>query len=163
MILICYDGSPDARAAIQHAGQLLDGEPAVVLSVWEPFVDLLARTPAGLGVAPGLDVREVDDATRKSAQERAEEGAELARGAGLNAQARARAQQTTVANAIVTEADELGASAIVMGSRGLTGIKSLLLGSVSHAVIQHAETTVIVVPSPGIADSRRHDRLGSRA
>ena len=59
----------------------------------------------------------------------------------------------------------LEATAIVMGSRGLTGIKSLLLGSVSHAVLQRADRTVIVVPSPAVASSRkrRHDRSpGSR-
>ena len=48
-----------------------------------------------------------------------------------------------------------GASAIVMGSRGLTGLKSLLLGSVSHAVLQRADRTAIVVPSPAVADSRK--------
>jgi nucleotide-binding universal stress UspA family protein len=63
-----------------------------------------------------------------------------------------------VANAILAEADALGASAIVMGSRGLTGVKSLLLGSVSHNVIQHADRTVIVVPSPDVAAAREHER-----
>jgi hypothetical protein len=39
------------------------------------------------------------------------------------------------------------------------GLKSLLLGSVSHAVLQRADRTVIVVPSPAVASSRkrRHD------
>ena len=41
-----------------------------------------------------------------------------------------------------------------MGSRGLTGLKPLLLGSVSHAVIQHASRMVIVVPSPQVAAAR---------
>jgi nucleotide-binding universal stress UspA family protein len=45
-----------------------------------------------------------------------------------------------------------------MGSRGLTGVKSLLLGSVSHAVIQHADRTVIVVPSPEVAAARARER-----
>jgi hypothetical protein len=33
MILICYDGSQDAKAAIEHAGDLLRSEPAAVLTV----------------------------------------------------------------------------------------------------------------------------------
>ena len=44
-----------------------------------------------------------------------------------------------------------------MGSRGLTGLKSVLLGSVSHELIQHADRTVAVVPSPGVAASRARD------
>ena len=42
-------------------------------------------------------------------------------------------------------------------SRGLTGVQSLLLGSVSHAVLQHADRTVIVMPSPGEAAARGTD------
>jgi nucleotide-binding universal stress UspA family protein len=45
-----------------------------------------------------------------------------------------------------------------MGSRGLTGIKSRLLGSVSHAVVQHADRTVIIVPSPDVAGARERER-----
>jgi len=45
-----------------------------------------------------------------------------------------------------------------MGSRGLTGLKSLLLGSVSHAVIQRADRAVIVVPSTEVAASRSRGR-----
>lgn len=157
MVLICYDGSPDARSAIEHAGELLDGQPATVLTVWEPFVEVLARTPSGFGLAPGMvDVEKIDEANRQSAEQRAQEGVELARKAGLNAQPRTCSQVTTIANAILSQADHVGASAIVMGSRGLTGLKSLLLGSVSHAVIQHADRTVIVVPSPDVAAAREH-------
>jgi nucleotide-binding universal stress UspA family protein len=159
MILIWYDGSPDARAAIAHAGELLRGQSAAVLTIWEPFLEFLARTPMGLGLAPGLiESDSIDDANRSAAMERATEGAELARQAGLKAEARTRSQATSVANAILAEADDLGASAVVMGSRGLTGLKSLLMGSVSHHVLQHADVTVIVVPSPQVAESRRRDR-----
>lgn len=45
-----------------------------------------------------------------------------------------------------------------MGSRGLTSVKSLVLGSASHAVLQHADRTVIVVPSPQVAAARERDR-----
>jgi nucleotide-binding universal stress UspA family protein len=156
MVLICYDGSPDARAAIEHAAQLLDGQSVTVLTVWEPFIEVLARTPSGFGLAPGvIKVDEIDEASQSSAEERAEEGAEHARAAGLNAQARTCAQRTTTSAAILAVADEIDAAAIVMGSRGLTGVKSVLLGSVSHAVIQHADRTVVVVPSPRVAAARK--------
>jgi nucleotide-binding universal stress UspA family protein len=159
MILICYDGSVDSQAAIEAAGELLSSEPATVLTVWEPFVEVLARTPSGFGLAGGIvDVEQVDAASRRSAEERAQEGVELAKKAGFNAQPRTCAQEATVASAILSSAGELGASAIVMGSRGLTGVRSMLLGSVSHAVIQHADVAVFVVPSPAVAKSRRRER-----
>lgn len=156
MILVCYDGSADAKAAIEHAGELFDSQPAIVLTVWQPFAEVLAGTPLGWGFAPGvLDIEKADDASREAAEQLAAEGTELARQAGFNARPRACTQLTTTASAILSEADAVNAAAIVMGSRGLTGMKSLLLGSVSHAVIQHADRAVIVVPSPGVADSRR--------
>ena len=33
-VLLCYDGSDNARQAIERAGQLLGGGEAVVLTVW---------------------------------------------------------------------------------------------------------------------------------
>jgi nucleotide-binding universal stress UspA family protein len=153
VILIAYDGSKDAQSAIDLAGDLMSGEPTTVLSVWEPFVDVMART--GLGVGPGvIDFEALDKAYEESGRERAAEGAQRAARAGLNAQPRTRARHATIAATILAEADELGASAIVLGSRGLTGVKSLLLGSVSHAVLQHANRPVIVVPSPEVAHQR---------
>lgn len=160
MILICYDGSTDAKAAIEHAGDLLGTQPATVLTVWQPFAEVLARTPLGFGFAPGvLNIEETDHASQLAAERVAAEGAELARQSGFNAQWRASSELTTTANAILDEAEAVDASAIVVGSRGLTGLKSMLLGSVSHAVLQRADRTVIVVPSPAVADARKrsHD------
>lgn len=60
--------------------------------------------------------------------------------------------------AILAAADDLKADAILMGTRGLTRFKSVLLGSVSNAVLQHADRAVIVVPSPKIAAERAAGR-----
>ena len=159
MILIAYDGSADAQSAIDKAGELFHGQPATVLTVWEPFVDVMTRTGAGFGLAPGtVDYEQIDRAYERSARERAAEGVERATRASLNAQPRTRARHTTIAYAILEEADEVGASVIVLGTRGLTGIKSLLLGSVSHALLQHADRPVVVVPSPDAAKERSEHR-----
>lgn len=157
MILICYDGSSDAQAAIDRAGELLSGQSATVLTVWEPFIELMARSGASLAMPP-FDSVDVDAATEQAARERADEGVERARSAGLNAQPRTRSVGRTIADTILTEADDVGAVAIVLGTRGLTGLKSLLLGSVSHALLQHADRPVIVVPSPEVAAERAAHR-----
>lgn len=159
MILIGYDGSPDAKAAVQRAAQLLRGHTVTVLTVWEPLYEVFARMPSGFGIGPGMiDFGEADKASRERAERIVAEGVKLARAAGLDAQPRTCSQKTTTADAILSEAEAVGADAIVMGSRGLTGLKSLLLGSVSHAVIQHADRAVIVVPSVDVAASRERAR-----
>jgi nucleotide-binding universal stress UspA family protein len=157
-ILVCYDGSDDARAAVESAAKLFPGASVTVLTVWQPFADVVARTTVGFGMVPSIpDSAEVDDASGKSAEKTAAEGVELAQKLGLEAEPQTFAQTSTTARAILAEADKLGASAILMGSRGLTGVKSLLLGSVSHEVIQHADRTVVVVPSPHVAASRARE------
>jgi nucleotide-binding universal stress UspA family protein len=161
MILIAYDGSDDAKFAIDRAGELFTGSDATVVSVWEPFIDVLARSPSALVVTRGVDnVEEIDKASREAAEATAEEGAKLATTAGLNAQARADRLQTNVSGAILAAASHLEASAIVIGSRGLTRVKSLLLGSVSSAVIQHTDRPVVLVPSREIAKERARSRRG---
>ena len=160
MILICYDGSEDAQAAIDSAAHLLRGQPATMLTVWEHFVD--PRTHSGaLGMAAFVpDIDDVDERERvtQAAAERASQGAELARAAGLDAEPHSRPRVTSIAEAILLEADATDAELIVVGSRGLTGVKSALLGSVSHALVQHADRPVLVVPSPKIAAERSANR-----
>ena len=45
---------------------------------------------------------------------------------------------------IVSLAEELGAGLIVMGGRGLGGMKRALMGSVSDSVVRHAHCPVLV-------------------
>ena len=158
MILICYDGSDDAKAAIQLGGQLLRGHKARVLTAWHPFRSVAGGTPGGFGMFGPPDVEEFDRTSAETASRYAQEGARLAREAGFDAEPTARSIDGTVPEAILSTSDALDATAILIGSRGLTGLKSLLLGSVSQRVIQHADRAVVVVPSPEVARRRNHAR-----
>jgi nucleotide-binding universal stress UspA family protein len=51
----------------------------------------------------------------------------------------------TVAEEIVSLAEEIGAGLIVVGSRGLSGIRRALMGSVSDSIVRHAHCPVLVV------------------
>ena len=51
----------------------------------------------------------------------------------------------TVAEQIVNLAEEIGAGLIVVGSRGLGGMRRALMGSVSDSVVRHAHCPVLVV------------------
>lgn len=158
-ILICYDGSPDAQSAIAAAGSLFSGRTTVVVTVWEGFNEVVSRAAAGMAVA-SLDFEEIDAANAAAGLERAQEGAALARAAGLDAEPRAIRQNGPLWEAILATADSVDAELIVIGSRGLSGVRSLLLGSVSHAVVQHADRPVIVVPGQRMARRRAEHRRG---
>jgi nucleotide-binding universal stress UspA family protein len=156
VILIAYDGSEDAREAINGAAKLFPAQPATIVTVWQRFVETMAGTGAGMAVV--LDYDELDLAAEKAAVEKATDGAQLAGAAGLQATPRTAIAVGKVADTILFEAAELDAAAVVMGSRGLGGVKSLLLGSVSHAVLQNADRPVVVVPSPDVAKNRAERR-----
>jgi universal stress protein A len=51
--------------------------------------------------------------------------------------------------AIALMAEELGSDLIVMGTRGLSGIKHLVLGSVAERTIRAAPCAVLTVKAPG--------------
>lgn len=53
--------------------------------------------------------------------------------------------QGSPAEIILNYAKEQGADVIVIGSRGLGGIREFVLGSVSHNVVQSARIPVLVV------------------
>lgn len=156
-ILICYDGSADSQAAIKAAGDLFRGRDALILTVWEGFTGVVTRAAAGLATAT-LDFEEIDRATREAAQATAEEGCGQARDAGLEARPLIVERLGPVWDTILSQATDTNAEVIVLGTRGLTGVRSLLLGSVSNGVLQHADRPVIVIPAAEIAAKRARSR-----
>jgi nucleotide-binding universal stress UspA family protein len=153
-ILIGYDGSDAARQAIREAAELFDSRPALVVTVWEAGLAYLAAAmPAadmgGLPAAASVgfeEADEIDDAAHAHARRVAQEGAELAKSFGLSAEALAAAEyEGDEAEAILRVARKRNVAAIVVGSRGLTGLRARLEGSTSQAVLKHARCPVVVV------------------
>ena len=144
-ILIGYDGSEHARAAIARAGELFEPGPAVVATVWST---LEQTAPSALLALPGgvvADaVSDIDAATRDAAEAIAAEGTELAAAAGFEARPHVVRSSGAVFAALVACADELDATAIVLGSRGRSTLAATLLGSVSTGVLHHTERPVLV-------------------
>lgn len=118
-VILCYDGSSDAGHAIEHAGRLLGGRRALVLTVRADFAD---------GIV--------------------EKGVRLAQAAGLNAEAVAVEATGPVWKTILDIAERHDAATIVMGSRGLSRVRATLLGSVSTAVVHRADRPTLVIPRP---------------
>jgi nucleotide-binding universal stress UspA family protein len=142
-ILICYDGSPGAVRAIETAATLLGPRRAVVLDIASPITaeESLAVT------APVLPGAALEETNLSEAAGIAGEGADIARSSGFDAEPRGSLEAPTW-QGIADVADELNAPVIVIGSRGLTGLKELLEGSVSHQVAEHAGRPVLIVPPP---------------
>jgi nucleotide-binding universal stress UspA family protein len=135
-ILIAYDGSDHAKAAISEAAkQLSDGRRAVVLTVWRPY------SMPGVGGVPVPE--DVEVAVEEKARRVADQGARLARLAGFEAEAVAE-RGDPVWQRIVQAAEERDASLVVMGSQGRTGISRVLMGSVASTASAHTDRPVLI-------------------
>jgi nucleotide-binding universal stress UspA family protein len=154
-IVIAYDGSPAARAAVLAAGSLFGHRKAIVLTAWDPRLGemMLLPDPTGLGTTmtpydPTL-AREIDREVQNTAHAIAADGAKLARSCGLDAQEIAVEDASHPADAILQAAKEHGAAAIVLGSRGHSGLRAKLLGSTSNTVLKGAgDCPVAIVHAP---------------
>jgi nucleotide-binding universal stress UspA family protein len=145
-ILIAYDGSPPARSAIEHAGRLFAGAPVVVATVWTSMREAARAARAALPQAMIDDaVHNFDAAAEQTAAKTAAEGADVATAAGLIASPLTLRADASVWATLVRYAEDHDARAVVVGSRGQSAIKSALLGSVSHAVVNNCRRPVLVV------------------
>lgn len=161
MILVAYDGSDHAREAIAHVGRLMPGATTTVVSVWEPFIDALRHSGAfGVGTLMAGTVvdTEIDAAKLAESRATAAEGVELAVEAGLVARPRSESRVGGIAETLLLTAAAIDADLVVAGTRGRGGVASLVLGSVSDALVRHADRAVLVVPSPALAERRAAER-----
>jgi nucleotide-binding universal stress UspA family protein len=145
-VLIAYDGSQHARAAVARAGALLAHRRVVVACVWAPLeaAASAARLGAPASVARAA-AREVDEEARERAEALAAEGAAVAREAGLEAESRAFRSGGSAWHGIVHCAQEIDAAAIVTGSRGRSTLAATFLGSTVQGILHHAHRPVLVV------------------
>jgi nucleotide-binding universal stress UspA family protein len=153
-LLICYDSSDGSRAALDAAAALFAGREAIVACFWQPFAESSTRLRVNIlelvQNADAINARE-----EEGARAIAEEGAEIAREAGLMAEGHAIKIHTAIDEAILVHAEETDAAAIVLGSRSHTGLRSLILGDIANEVVQRATRPVVIAPSKDLARRRR--------
>jgi nucleotide-binding universal stress UspA family protein len=148
-ILVAVDGSPYSRQAIPIATELAKRFAGDVFAL-HVFERELSRAAA-------FPVETPDEATSVIT-----EAVKAFRDAGVNATGEVRHALTGhAAKQIVEAAKEKGSDLIVMGSRGLSDIGGLLLGSVTHKVMQLAHIPVLVVRAPESAAEK--EKVGAAA
>ncbi len=152
-VLVAYDASEEAQTALREAVALFGQRPLIVASVWEAGLGAMTMSPAvgepGIGRMPDPEeVAAIDDAQSGHASEVAEAGARLARELGATAEALSIPDSANIARTLVEIADERDARAIVVGSRGLGGIKARVLGSTSRKLLHDTHRPVLVVRAP---------------
>ncbi|WP_218081822.1 universal stress protein [Anthocerotibacter panamensis] len=159
-ILVAIDRSAHSLAAFEAAlhQALQSTAELVLLGVVE--VPVLVDT-AGLYVQSYTSqLLEVQEEQRRSLERFLDELEERA----LRVQVRVTRLQPVGSPGpiICAEARRQGTDLIVLGRRGLSGLKEFLLGSVSNYVVHHALCTVLVVQGTGVS-SEEHSLLHRNA
>lgn len=135
-ILLATDGSTDAELALSTAVDLADSTNSElhVVTVAPGYPSYDVRKPEVVEQLREQAGKILDDQVTKIEQQGGKVAEQHLRIAG-----RHRSDQ------IVQVAEEIGAGLIVMGSRGLGGVRRALIGSVSDSVVRHAHCPVLVV------------------
>ena len=141
-IVVGVDGSDGGAAALEFAaGEAGFREARLrIVSAWDVPV-----TAYGSEFALPLDPATFD-AFRIRAEEVADEALASVKKLHPSLEGEALATQGQPADVLLAQGAD--AALIVVGRRGLGGFRSLLLGSVSPQVVQHATCPVVVVNQP---------------
>jgi nucleotide-binding universal stress UspA family protein len=140
-ILLATDGSDEARQAAQAAAELSKDTGS---EVHVAYVLPSPRELRGHHVYSEEVMQSVTERAEEDGRSFLEEQAQQLRSSGGEvAETHLRAGEPD--KEIVKLSEELGAGAIVIGSRGLGALKRTLMGSVSESVVRHAHCPVFVV------------------
>lgn len=141
-ILVCMDGSDHARDALRTAAGIAHRFRACIdlIHVFDPN-ELLAPSCYAPEIGTALDeLMEVVEAEQQRIHRQA--CAELA-DAGIPCEA--HSLQGHPAECILRTAEEIQADLTVMGCRGISPWHTLVMGSVSNAVVHHAGCPILIV------------------
>ena len=132
-ILVAVDGSEYSNVAVKKAGELAEkfGSKVTLLNVVKP----LSVFHEGVEIVEALQKNEAMQILRKSKEILID----------MEIDSKTLFRKGDPASEIVDIARENDVDLIVIGSRGFSGIKMFLLGSVSKRVTEHAHCSVLVV------------------
>lgn len=149
-ILVPVDGSKYSQDAAEYAVKISKLMKAKIVAL---HVVHLPTYPyaysAGEGMSPvaiptplPLDV---SDEEKKDAKKLVDNVAKMAKDAGVDVEMKIIERHPSVPDAIIQFAEQNGVDLIIIGTKGRTGIRRFLLGSVTESVVHHAHCPVLVV------------------
>jgi nucleotide-binding universal stress UspA family protein len=141
-ILVPLDFSHHAEAILEWGAHLAKEHGSQVILVHAYHLPVEFQQLEGAYLPPDFWTN-----VKTEAQQVLERHAERLRAQGIAVETVVR--EGYPATVIQEEAEERRADLIVIGTRGLTGLKHLLLGSVAERVVQKAPCPVLTVKTPG--------------
>lgn len=139
-LVVATDGSGAARGALEAVVDLAasTGDEVAAITVWRAL-----QGDYGLAYPSAAMLDDLLDAERRRAEQALEDAIATARARGVAI--RTHLATGDPAEEICAYAGRENARLVAIGTRGHGSVASLLLGSVSNAVVRHAPCPVLVV------------------
>ena len=132
-IVVGYDGSDCAKAALRDAAELAE-------ALGDKLVLVFGYAPHGYG---GGEVPTQREAVKELGEKVTKEGAELAKAAKVDCEVELLPEHPV--RAVIDAADDRDARMIVVGSHGDNPLKGAIIGSTPYKLVQLSERPVLVV------------------
>ena len=140
-ILVPLDGSDLSFKAAKYATKIAKMANANIVCV-----HAVVNLPYAQYASAGVVINQYMDDMKKQAQEWYGKVNAMAEKAGVKVTAADTIfDVVSVVNAIISYAERNDADLIIMGTKGRTGIKKFMLGSVASGILSHAPCPVLVV------------------
>jgi nucleotide-binding universal stress UspA family protein len=149
-ILVPVDGSEHSERALAAAVQVAKrfSGKLTLMNVYSVTVTPLVMpepttSMPGVPMAPSADVSKLIDDAARVGRNILKAGEEVAKREGVDVESVLR--EGHVVEEIISIVGERGFDLIVLGARGMSHIRQLLLGSVTDGVIHHVKCPVLIV------------------
>lgn len=141
-IVLAFDGSEPSKRAFNVLKEIAEKEKikVLILNAFEPLY-----ITAGYHISPTISEKLRNDLQDNSNKLLQEAKNELINTTNSDVEIETLSIIGDTGEVIVEMANKYNASLIIMGSRGLGTIKSVLLGSSSNYVLHHSNRSVLIV------------------
>ncbi|MGZ4676763.1 MAG: universal stress protein [Acidimicrobiia bacterium] len=143
-IVVGTDGSDSAAIAVREAVELAKATGAAlhIVHAFQPMNIAAVAMSAGTG-GPAVDVERVNQSIEQTAHSVCDHATAKAQEAGVTVET--HMEPGDPSDALVTVAERVHADLLVVGNRGMTGVKRFVLGSVPNKISHHAPCSVLIV------------------
>jgi nucleotide-binding universal stress UspA family protein len=150
-IVVGTDGSETANVAVEHALMLAKagGGTLHIVNAHQNVSLGMAAMASGTG-GPTIDLDLLNNGMHEYGESVCSTASAMATAAGVTVQTHVVCADP--ADALVTVASEVQADLVVVGNRGMSGLKRFMLGSVPNRISHHAPCSLLIVHTTPHAD-----------